>query len=222
VPRWHPLWEGLDFIARPEEQGKFVRIVNGPGVRPYHLGKSPQQWTYNPDFRPTPAEIRLTASDEEFGRTHAGRIIVEPHIKKKASPNKQWGFMRWEKLAYLAGEAGLKLTQMGAPGTPTLTGAEFIDTPSIFHAAAVLKYARAAVLPEGGLHHISAAVGLRAVVIFGSFTPVELTGYEGHLNLGASIGDACGMRVPCEHCARWMASIKPERVLSELQRILGE
>lgn len=220
-PRWHPLWEGLGYIAHQTERGDFVQIVNGPGLRPYHLGKTDRQWTYNPDFRPTPAEIRLSAADEEFGQKHAGRIIVEPHIKKKASPNKQWGWVRWEKLAYLAGEAGLKLTQMGAPGAPLLAGADFVATPSILHAAAVLKYARAAVLPEGGCHHLSAAVGLRAVVIFGGFTPVELTGYEGHVNIGASIGDACGMRVPCEHCERWMAGITPESVLRQLIGILN-
>lgn len=222
APRWHPLWEGLDYIARPVERGDFARIVNGPGLRPYHTGKSPQQWTYNPAFRPTPAEIRFTAAEDEFGRQHAGHIIVEPHIKRKASPNKQWGWARWNKLAYLAGEAGLKLTQMGAPGVPLIERADFIATPTFRHAAAVLKYARAAVLPEGGLHHAAAAVGLRAVVIFGGFTPIELTGYEGHVNLGASVDDACGMRLPCDHCAKWMAGIKPERVFGELQRILGE
>lgn len=219
-PRWHPLWEGLQYIARPGETGAFDRITNGPGVRPYHTGKSNERWTYNLDFRADRAEIVLTDAELAFGAQLAGRIIVEPHIKAKASPNKQWGWVRWNKLAYLARERGIVVTQLGIDGTATLEFADFVATPTIRHAAAVLRHARAAVLPEGGLHHLAAAVGLPSVVLFGGFTPVELTGYEGHVNIGASLGDACGMRVPCKHCEQWMASITPERVLDELLRII--
>ena len=64
-------------------------------------------------------------------------------------------------------------------------------------------------------------LGTPAVVLMMGFTPVELTGYPLHRNLGASLGEACGMRVPCKHCAEWMASITPKRVLRELMEVLN-
>lgn len=220
LPRWHDLWTGCNYIALPGDVGDFARVTNGPGLRPYHAAKSGTHWTYNPSFRPTPAEIHLTPAEEAFGREHAGRIIIEPHLKPKASPNKQWGWVRWNRLAYLAYGAGLRVTQLGPAGVEPVDEADFIVTPTFRHAVAVLKYARAAVLPEGGLHHAAAAVGLRAVVIFGGFTPVQITGYDTHINLGASFDDACGMRQPCTHCERWMARIEPADVLGHLMRIL--
>lgn len=221
APRWHLMWEGLDYIARPGEPGNFERILNGSGARPYHTGKFVNKWTYNLAHRAVPAEIRFTAKELEFGRRHAGKIILELHIKGNASPNKQWGWVRWNKLAWLMGRRGLRYAQVGGPDTPLLDNAEHILTPDFRSACAVLATARAAVLPEGGLHHAAAAVGLPAVVIFGGFTPIEVTGYDLHINLGASGEEACGMRFTCPHCESWMASITPEQVIENLENILG-
>jgi ADP-heptose:LPS heptosyltransferase len=167
-------------------------------------------------------EIVFTPGEEAYGQRYANRIILEPHIKGKASPNKQWSWIRWSKLAWMMQNKGLRVSQVGPGNTQTLERSELIVCPDFRHAAAVLKYARAAVLPEGGLHHAAAAVGLPAVVLFGGFTPLECTGYEGHINIGASGTDACGMRTLCEHCERWMAAIKPEMVFDHLQGILSD
>ena len=115
---------------------------------------------------------------------------------------------------------GLRVTQLGPMGTPLLDSAEHIVTGTFRRAAAVISAARACVLPEGGLHHAAAALGVPAVVVFGGFTPIELTGYPGHVNIGASLGEACGMRQPCDHCQKWMAKIAPVAVFAELRRIL--
>lgn len=221
TPRWNELWEGNDDIARPGQSGDYQRIVNGPGVRPYLAGKSATLWTFNLDYRAQRGRLVLTEQEQAYGERYAGRIIVEPHIKAKASPNKNWGWTRWNKLAYLLQRAGLMVTQIGPHGTKLLDGADLVVTPTFRHACAVMARAQAAVLPEGGLHHAAAAFNVPAVVIFGGFIPVELTGYEGHVNLGASGADACGMRVPCKHCEEWMAAIKPEAVADHLMGIIG-
>lgn len=218
--RWHALWEGNPRIVRPGEVGDFQSIVNGSSCRPYHTGKTDERWSYNLEFRPTPAELYLTRAEEAFGKRHAGRVIVEPHIKANASPNKRWAWVKWNKLAWLLRERGIVVAQLGVPGTQTLDGADLITTQSFREACAVLKYSRAAVLHEGGLSHAAVAVGLPGVVIFGGFTPIELTGYDCHVNLGASLGDACGMRVPCKHCEMWMEKISPESVLGGLLSLL--
>ena len=220
---WSEVWENNPRIARPDEQGDFQLIYGRDRVtnmRGYHTGKTAERWTYNLDFRPQVGEIYLTDEEKSFGAKYAGRIILEPHIKQGASPNKQWGWVRWNKLAWLAGP-NYRLAQMGPRCDAEIPGVEFIETKSFRMAAAVIAGARAVVLPEGGLSHCAAALNVPGVVIFGGFTPVELTGYPMHRNLGASLDQACGMRTPCKHCADWMASIKPETVLNELKGILN-
>jgi len=219
--RWDPMWEGIEYIVRPDERGDFQRLIHGPGARPYHTKKTRRRRFFNLAYRVTPAELRLTSSEVAFAAPYANRIIVEPHVKPEAPPGKQWGWERWQKLTALALERGIRVTQLGPAGTRGLAGAERIETPTFRHAAAVLAVARAAILPEGGLHHAAAAFNLPAIVIFGGFTPIEVTGYDIHVNLGAAGAEACGMRVRCKHCEAWMARITPEQVLHEFLRLRG-
>ncbi len=218
---WREVWDNNPRLARPNETGDFQELLPRTNyIRPYHLSKTPEQYTYNLDFRPDVGEIYFSDAEKEFGAQHTGLVIVDPHIKPGASPNKDWGWLRWSKFAYLARNAGIRLTQLGHIGTPLLDGVDFIPTSTFRKACAVLANARAAVLPEGGTHHAAAAVGLPAVVIFGGFTPIELTGYPMHRNLGASLGEACGMRTRCKHCVEEMKKITPEQVLANLREIL--
>jgi ADP-heptose:LPS heptosyltransferase len=221
--RWNEVWDHNPRIARPEEKGDFqVLQARGPdNRRPYHTGKTAERWTYNLAFRADPGELYFSKQEQEFGARHKGLVLIEPNIKLKASPNKQWGWERWQRLADLMRAAGIVPTQfMGAPGAKQLQRVEVVQSPGFRSACAVIANAKACVLPEGGLHHAAAALNVPAVVIFGGFTPVELTGYSMHRNLGASLGDACGMRTPCQHCAKEMAKITPEQVLEELKEML--
>ena len=220
---WSQAWDGNPRLAKPDEKGDFQLLYArslDTNMRGYHTAKTPERWSYNLDYRPELGEIYLTPAERDFGQRYAGRIIVEPHIKPGASPNKQWSWVRWNKLAWLMQRSGLRVTQLGPIGTALLDGAELVPTSTFRQAAAVITGAQACVLPEGGSHHAAAAVGTPAVVIFGGFTPVELTGYPLHTNIGASLGDACGMRTPCPHCAAWNARIVPEHIFAELCRIL--
>jgi ADP-heptose:LPS heptosyltransferase len=219
-PRWHTCWEGNPHIARPDEKGSFEKVLNAPGQRPYHTSKQQNRWFYNPRFRAEPAVIAFTEAELAFGAQHRPDLVIEPHLKPNASPNKQWGRARWESLIELVRTKGFAPVQLGAAGTEVLPGVELIETPSFRMACAVLAHARAAVLHEGGLHHAAAAVGVPAVVLFGGFTPVELTGYATHRNLGVGIKEACGLRIPCRHCAAEMEKITPERVVGELEGML--
>jgi ADP-heptose:LPS heptosyltransferase len=163
----------------------------------------------------------LTDAEKAFGARYLGRLIFEPHIKAGASPNKAWGWERWQQLAKRCAAEGLAITQLGIRGTRILEGAEFVETETFRQACSVISRARAVVLQEGGCHHAAAAFAVPGVVIFGGFTPVELTGYPMHRNLGASLGEACGMRMPCAHCAEWMGRITPKQVFDELKGVLN-
>jgi ADP-heptose:LPS heptosyltransferase len=223
APKWSPIWDNNPRIARLDEAGDFqVLFAKDPktNLRPYHTAKTDERWTYNLDFRPDVGELYFSEDERRFGALHPGRIIIEPHIKPGASPNKDYGWMRWNEVARLLRQRGLRVTQLGPAGTRLLDGVDLVATDSFRMAAAVLANARVAILPEGGLHHSAAACGVPAVVLFGGFTPIELTGYPGHINLGVSGGDACGMRVRCRHCEQEMAKIKPEQVVESAMSIL--
>lgn len=220
--RWAAVWENNPRIAQQGEKGDFQELVarDLKNNRPYHLGKETHRWIYNPAFKASPGEIYFTDGERAFGAAHRPCIVIEPTIKAGASPNKQWGAARWAAFISMATAKGLRLTQLGPVGAQVLPGVRHIVTPDFRSACAVLARADAFVGHEGGLHHAAAALGVRGVVIFGGFTPVELTGYDLHRNLGVGFAGGCGMRLPCEHCSKEMAAIPPERVLAELEEIL--
>lgn len=230
VPKWSVVYDHNPRLARPDEQGDFAELPGRDGTnnRPYHTAKTPQRWYYNLAFRPERGELYLTPAERAFARAYAGRILVEPGLKPGASPNKQWGLRRWQQLANLLIAVGWRPAQFHMPGVAALRGVEVIRTSGFRQACAVLEVARGAVLPEGGLHHAAAALGVPAVVIFGGYIPVELTGYTherhgvAHRNLGVSLDEACGWRIPCAHCAAQMDNIAPERACTELEDLLEE
>lgn len=222
--KWNEVWDGNPRIARISERGDFqdLHARDAENNRPYHVKKTADRWTYNPAFRPDVGEIYFTQSELNYAASCKPSIVLEPYLQSKASPNKQWGWIRWSKLAWILQEKyGQRVTQLGPLGIQLLEGAEHIVTPNFRTAAAVLARAPGVVLPEGGLHHAAAAVGVPGVVIFGGFTPVELTGYEIHKNIGVTFDDACGLRVPCDHCKDVMAKIPPEAVAEQIMEILS-
>ena len=215
-PRRHALWAGNPRIATPEQvaRGTAVQtIVNGPGCRPYvdYAETSQDRWAYT-DWRATPGELFIGRAPPR------GYVVVEPHLKSNASPNKDWGWARWQALIRLRPD--LDWVQLGPPGTRRLEGARPIETGSFPEAARALSAAAAAVLPEGGLHHAAAALGIPAVVIFGGMTSPANTGYDMHINLFDAAGSPCGRRRPCAHCARSMAAIRPGIVAYHLEGLL--
>ncbi len=223
-PRWDPVWDHNPRLARPGEEGDF-QILQGRagGLRPYIAARTPKQWKWKA-YQPPSGEIYFTDEEKEYGRHHAGRVVLEPTIKASASPNKQWGWTRWNKLAWLLQEEGVRVTQLGPEGgVQLLDGADFVATRDFRLAASVLAHARAVVAPEGGLHHAAAAVGVPALVIFGGFISPEVTGYRSQVSFYAGgEGLGCGMRTPCDHCADAMASITPREVADKLMEVLVE
>lgn len=220
---WSPVWDRNPRIAGPNQEGDF-NVIYGrdprTNMRPYHKQKTTDYWVYDLSFRPQVGEIYFAPWEVNFSKMYHPELIVEPNIKAKASPNKQWGWERWQAFVHLAKKEGYEVSQLGPRDTPVLNGVRLIETESFRHACAVLGRAKAFVGGEGGLHHAAAALNVHGVVVFGGFTPVELTGYPIHRNLGVSLGEACGMRIPCKHCDAEMAKITPEQVLEELTTVL--
>lgn len=228
-PRWHEAWANNPRIAGREEKGDFQQLVARAGFRrPYIADKTEAQWTWQ-RHRPPVGELYFSAAEAEFGRKYAGLVIVEPTIKLGASPNKQWPWRHWEQVVAWLRACGIKPVQLGTVNTQRVVGAKFLGTSSMRLAAAVIANARAIVVPEGGMHHVAAATGTKAVVIFGGYISPEVTGYTGSDLKAAQrnlfVEDpahplGCGMRVPCTHCANAMAQITPDLVTKHLEAIL--
>lgn len=225
-PRWHEIWDHNPRLLRPHDAarrpGSYQRLKNGSGFRPYldySLCKGREMFAYN-DYRVEPGEIYLSPSEKRLAELARGMIVIEPTIKAGASPNKDWGFERWKQLAKLISNDA-PLVQLGPTNHMLIRQARHLCTRNYREAAAVLSGARLIVTAEGGLHHCAAALGIRGVIIFGGFISPATTGYELHTNLAAP-GPACGMRVPCKHCAQAMASITPLAVAEAVRAQLAK
>ena len=216
--RWHPLWEGNPYITRRLSD---PAIRNGPGCRPYleypftHAGGA-----HFTGWRARDHRARLYVEPVPGGFLYLdpipdGAVIVEPNLASDGNPNKRWPLSRWQ--AVVDARPDLPWLQMSGPHM--LRGVQQVRPRTFVDACALLAGARAALVPEGGLHHAAAALQVPAVVLFGQHTPLEVTGYPEHINLTGGDGEACGKWLPCEHCARVMDRITVEEVLNALDYV---
>jgi hypothetical protein len=216
-PRWSEVWEHNPRIARTaEEAGQTLR--DGPGARPYlDYARLTQTRTF---FRPQslePGEIYLTETERSFGRRI---VLIEPHVKKGANSNRDWGFERFQSVVGACPD--LPWAQCYYGGARILEGVEPIKADTFREVCAVMSGALAAVLPEGGLHHAAAAFGVKAVVIFGAYIPPSVTGYPDHINLARSVPEVEGLGPPDPRAQAALASITVAEVVEKLAEILGE
>ena len=161
------------------------------------------------NFRAPRGSVVLSNELLSFGRGYPGLVIVEPHVKDSAR-NKDWGWTRWQELV---DTLDLPWAQFDYGGK-LLDNVFYIKTPSFLHAAAVLSVSRGLVTTDGGLHHAAAALGLKAVVIWGGYSPPEVLGYDDHINLAVTAPDCLGMKVNTEACSLAMKQITVSHVVS--------
>jgi hypothetical protein len=186
------------------------------GQRLYNSG-GPGHWIWNYDFVLTPGEVYL-AEDEEWHLYPDDLILIEPNgPPKPCRLNKQWPIERFAEVAKVLSEK-YTVRQFGY-GAPNIV-CEEIKTKDFRRAMALLKRARLAILPEGGLHHAAAAVGTPAVVLFGGFAPPAVLGYSVHSNLAGS-DHFCGSYTTCRHCLDAMQSISIEQVITAAKRMIA-
>ncbi len=213
-PRWSEVWENNPKIARDRASaGQTLR--DGPGARPHldYQRMTRDRFFFN-KVTLEPGEIFLTDAEKALARSV---IVVEPHVKAGASPNKDWGFERFQELVKARPE--LPWLQCDH-GSRLLEGVEVVPTRSFREACGVLSGARAAVLPEGGMHHAAAALGVPAVVIFGAYIPPSITGYDMHVNLSRDVPEVVGFNRSEPRAQSALASIAIDEVLSGLAKIL--
>jgi ADP-heptose:LPS heptosyltransferase len=173
-------------------------------------------------YRPTPAALQVGPRGQTYAKLVAGSVLLNPYIKPRASPNKQWGLERWQELIRLT--PGVRWIQLLEPGMRRLRSVVALTTHHFMDAVGAISGADVLVCHEGALHHAAAAVGTPAIVLRGGYT-YGTTEYDGQVNF--SVRDerypyGCGMRIECEHCAAAMASIQPDQVARALLNLLNQ
>jgi len=208
-------------IARPgdERDGDLQWIDFYKGHRHYNkLDKVLGRWIWNYGFKATPGEIIFDSREIEYAdKIGQFFVVIEPNVPwhKSVAPNKDWGLGRYQQVADRLLLAGYDVVQF-SHGRDRLRGVRMVETPTFRHALAALNRASVAVLPEGGLHHGAAALGIPAVVIFGGFVPPQVTGYAMHINLNGN-ADACGSLSKCQHCREALDRITVDEVCSNVR-----
>jgi len=204
-------------IARPgsEGAGDLYWIDHYKGHRLYNrLGSG--RWIWNYDFKVTPGEIIFN------GEMTVGRdfIYVEPNVPwhKSVAINKDWGLKNYQAVVDRLLKDNFDVVQ-SSYGRDRLLGVRIVKPPTFRNALSIMSKARAALVPEGGMHHGAAAIGVPAVVIFGGFIPPTVVGYDNHHNLTGTTDEACGSLTRCDHCRHAMAAISVEEVYSAVKRI---
>lgn len=227
-PREHDAWIGnpawLDARFTHSRHTKY-KIIDGGGVRPYIDKWYGDQIIFNMDHRPHAGRIWLTESEKNSARNAVCGIgdyaVVAPVIKDIASPNKSWGVEKWE--AVIAGLPLPVFQLMAQDGAVPIRGARALHTAHFRQAAAVIARSKLVLCNEGGSHHMAASMRTPAVVIFGSFIPPQVTGYDFHTNISVETPHGyCGKFTECADCKEALESITIDDVLMKALDVLRE
>ena len=178
-------WQSPIFDICPDIKRSSQNILRPWQNRPYinYARSTPTRWVWN-TYSPTPARFAIGK------RAPTGLVLIEPSIKQRAPPGKQWG--RWQELVNAMPH--VPWVQIG--NGPRLGGVKHVRTPTIIEAMHVISGCRLCVVPEGGLHHIAAALGIPAVVLFGGYITPAITGYATQRNIFVDDPEAQGWRIP--------------------------
>jgi len=182
-----------------------------------YFSKSTQgaNWVYDPNFRAIPGQIFFNKAECELARKIKPRyVLIEPRVKP-VYPNKQWPYERYQQVAKMLLRAGFTVCQFmydtNHYNTTMFPGVKPIVTKNFRQALVALSQAKLYIGPEGGLAHGAAALGVKAVVLFGGFTDPKILGYPTNVNLTGGT-EPCGSLSRCSHCIEAMKAISIDQV----------
>lgn len=127
--------------------------------------------------------------------------------------NKEWMPAYWQQLPKLLG-GGRLIVQLGGADDPPFAGARDLrGKTSLRDAIAIMSNAKLFVGLEGFLMHMAAAVGTRAVIVYGGYLHPSQSGYLGNINVFVELPcSPCGLANHCDFDRECMRRITPEMV----------
>lgn len=225
-----PIFENNPNISRLKDvqpRDQVIWLKNYYGCRPY-IDYTRSDFSYRvffKDYKARPGDLDIPnaiQSEVDFLlKTEFEKkllVMIEPNVAMR--PNKDWGLYNWQAVVN-----GLRnnfdFLQPSYPGAALLEGVTPVATKTFLHGCALLKRSSFFLGAEGGLHHAAAALGIRAIVLFGGRIHPSITGYDHHINIYVEDSESpCGMFAPCEHCRRCMDKIRPTQIIDLLQKNL--
>jgi ADP-heptose:LPS heptosyltransferase len=120
------------------------------------------------------------------------RLVTVNNTGSHGVMTKSWSSSGWGRVISDLKNKGLYVVQLGRKDEPDLPGVHERFYGTIHETAAVIDRAKFSIFIEGGLAHISKALGKKSIVLFGP-TPIEVFGYTENINIR---GTECS---PCWH-----------------------
>jgi ADP-heptose:LPS heptosyltransferase/SAM-dependent methyltransferase len=160
-------------------------------------------------------------ADTEFDAGSGGQYRLQ---------TKNWHLNRWKEVVGFIKLLGYEVVQLGTTSDEHVTGTIDMRGKTTFtEAGAILKGAVVHLDTEGGLVHLSKAVGTKSIVLFGP-TAMEFYGYSDNINIRSNVCKNCwwsksdwAFRCPVGHSVPvCMDSITVKMVTDALERYLAE
>lgn len=196
---WFDLFDEIPYLSR--EPARW--LIDYPKCRGYFTEFTDERITWNLDYRAEPAEIADDTRRESF-------VLIEPHTKAGSAPGKRWPFERWQAVI---DQLGCRFIQPDY-GLRRLEGIEHERT-SIRSVLGLMRRASLYVGSEGFLSHLAAATNTPAVVLFGSFSPPKVLGYDFHTNIAH--GEATGLRKATPDAMRGILETTVDEVVQAVE-----
>lgn len=162
-----------DFVYKPQRQVPKAWCDAHPGVRPHLIELAAANLRLPADFSDVRGRLAFSPGEErKFAAKHAALdadfAIVVPVGKTSYTPNKEWGFDNWRRLAELLPE--IRWVQLGLAENPLLPGAiDLRGKTSLREMALALSRARFVVCGEGLHNHLCGALGTPCFTVFSGF-----------------------------------------------------
>jgi ADP-heptose:LPS heptosyltransferase len=152
-------------------------------------------------------------------------LVVVNRYSSTLTPNKDWPDANWVELIERMLHAGMSVVEIGheTPGSSQFRRAGYENLrgrTTLAEVAAVVAAGDVHVGPSSGPHHMAAAFGRPAVVIYGGFEHPIGTAYEGNVNLFTVLPcSPCWLRTPCPIGKVCLTRIAPVVVLAAVQEL---
>lgn len=234
---WSPLYSNNPYIVNPGENSSDDQIWlnDSPGDRPYidyqgtrlhtdnrrMAGKKFRRWVYNDSHTPEPMEIFFTEQEHWQCDQLKKRkfILVNPHVKRKAPPNKKWPFFYYQDIVDKMCEHVEIIQPRRVASERPLKHCKQVEL-DLRQLAVYISTAALVICSEGLLHHLAAAFKTPAIVLFGGFIPPNVTGYDYQQSIYVQDKDVIGVREETEAGQAIMKSISSEHVLGLAEDLL--
>lgn len=211
---WIVNWSGhRPYVDRKRMEREFAEAYPG---RKFTMKDRMLPWRFTDWQVPGPGEIyfnqpEISRARERFaGKTFA---VVEPRMKRGASPNKVWLSDRYRDVV-----SKLRMSFVQFNPDPPLPGAWVVRTATFREACAILSLASLYIGTEGGLAHAAAALGVPSVVYHGGY--IRPWDYPRQVALYREEGSPCGMRIECKHCREIARDITADEALRGIEQVM--